>query len=125
MSCVDAMLKPVVFIRSSLGDLSAFPADVVREVGYALHQAQEGVKSPKAKPLKGFGGASVLEVVESFQTDAYRAVYTVRFPEAVYVLHCFQKKSKRGIGTPLQEIETVKRRLAEAEELHSEWEKEE
>lgn len=114
-------LKPVIFVGNSLEDLKAFPAKVVGEVGYALHQAQEGDESAKAKPLKGFGGASVLEVVESFQTDAYRAIYTVRFAEAVYVLHCFQKKSKRGAATPPQEIAAVKRRLVEAEELHREW----
>lgn len=85
-------------------------------MGYALYQAQVGSKFPAAKPLAGFGGASVLEVVEDFQTNAYRAVYTVKFPESVYVLHAFQKKSKKGIATPRAEIDLIKKRLGLAEQ---------
>lgn len=89
-------LKPLEWISSSRADLTAFPAAVRKEMGHSLHLAQAGEKPPNAKPLRGFGGAGVLEVVESYQGNAYRAVYTVKFTQAVYVLHAFQKKSKRG-----------------------------
>lgn len=80
----------------------------------------KGETDPAAKPLKGFGGASVVEVVADYQGDTWRAVYTVRFAEAIYVLHVFQKKSKRGIASPKQEFELIKRRLVEAERMHRE-----
>lgn len=83
--------------------------------GYALHLAQTGRKHEQAKPLKGFGGAGVLEVVEDFRSDTYRAVYTVKFGDAVYVLHCFQKKSSHGIGTPRPDIDLIRERLKAAE----------
>ncbi|EDX83317.1 Phage family protein [Synechococcus sp. PCC 7335] len=85
-------------------------------MGFALYRAQQGKKHPDVKPLKGFRGSSVLEIVESFDGNAYRAIYTVKFEGIVYVLHAFQKKSKRGIATPQQDIELVKRRLKRAEE---------
>ncbi len=85
-------------------------------MGYALYQAQLGRKSPSAKPLAGFGGASVLEIVEDFQTNTYRAVYTVKFSDLVYVLHAFQKKSKKGIATPKADVDLIKRRLGLAEQ---------
>jgi len=110
--------KPIVWMRSSKQDLKAFPKEVRSQIGYALAVAQEGGKHPDAKPLKGFGGAGVLEVIEDFDGDTYRAVYTVRFEEAVYVLHAFQKKSSSGIATPQREITFVKERLKRAEELH-------
>lgn len=84
-------------------------------MGYALRLAQQGDKHPDAKPLKGFGGGSVLEIVEDNDGDTYRAIYTVRFADAVYLLHAFQKKSKRGAKTPAEDIELVKRRLKVAE----------
>lgn len=87
------------------------PEDVQDVFGYALHLAKTGQKHPDAKPLKGFGGAGVLEVVDDFQGDAYRAVYTVRFADAVYVVHCFQKKSTQGIATPKPDMELIKSRL--------------
>lgn len=87
------------------------PEEVQDVFGYALHLAQTGLKHPDAKPLKGFGGAGVLEVVDDFQGDAYRAVYTVRFADAVYVVHCFQKKSTQGIATPKPDMELIKSRL--------------
>ncbi|AIE85948.1 Phage family protein [Fimbriimonas ginsengisoli Gsoil 348] len=90
-------------------------------MGYALYLAQSGDKPPSAKPLKGFGGASVLELVENYDGDTYRAIYTVRFEDAVYVLHCFQKKSKSGTATPQQDIELVRSRLRTAEEEHIRW----
>lgn len=88
----------------------------VRDIfGYALHQAQVGRKHDQAKPLKGFGSAGVLEIVEDFRGDTYRAVYTVRFRETVYVLHCFRKKSTKGITTPRSIMEKIKDRLKAAE----------
>lgn len=87
------------------------PADVQDTFGFALHLAQIGGKHVQAKPLKGFGGAGVLEVVEDHQGDTYRAVYTVRFAAAVYVLHCFQKKSVAGIATPKPDMALIEARL--------------
>ncbi len=86
-------------------------------MGHALHLAQLGEKAPAAKPLRGFKGAGVIEVVEAFEGDAYRAVYTVRFASGVYALHAFQKKSHRGIATDQRDIELVEKRLREAEEI--------
>jgi len=103
--------KPLRWVASSKKDLMAMPEDVRDTFGYALHLAQIGQKHPDAKPLKGFGGAGVLEVVEDFEGDAYRAVYTVRYAGAVYVVHCFQKKSTQGIATPKQDVELIKSRL--------------
>jgi phage-related protein len=117
----DVDIKPVVWIGTSRRDLRRLPHDVRDEFGYALYLAQTGKKHLSAKPLKGFGGASVLEVVEDFQGDTYRAVYTVRFIEAVYVLHVFQKKSTHGIATPRQEIELIRERLKRAQEFHENW----
>ena len=92
------------------------PSDVVDTFGYALHLAQNGGKNAQAKPLKGFGSAGVLEVVEDDDGNAYRAVYTVRFSNAVYVLHCFQKKSHKGIATPKQDLEMIHARLKLAQQ---------
>jgi len=103
--------KPLRWVASSKKDLMAMPEEVQDTFGYALHLAQVGQKHPDAKPLKGFGSAGVLEVVEDFQGDAYRAVYTVRYAEAVYVVHCFQKKSTQGIATPKPDVELIKSRL--------------
>jgi phage-related protein len=113
--------KPVVWIGCAKEDLVAFPEEVVRAVGFALYEAQKGNKHPSAKPLHGFGGAGVLEVVEDHDGDAYRAVYTVPFAGRVYVLHAFQKKSKHGISTPKAEIDLVKARLRRAAEQHAAW----
>ena len=108
-------IRPLVWIGSSRKDLKLFPAEVRDVMGYALYQAQVGRKASSAKPLAGFGGASVLEIVEDYRTDTYRAVYTVRFSELVYVLHAFQKKAKKGIATPQQDLELIKSRLRDAE----------
>src|ERR1044071_7752562 len=96
--------KPVRWIGSSHADLRAFPRETRRAIGYALYFAQMGDKHPSAKPLWGFRGAGVLEIVEDHDGSTYRAVYTVRFSDAVYVLHTFQKKSKKGIETPKHDI---------------------
>ncbi len=113
-----ALLKPVVWVGSSLKDLRKFPEPVKDEAGHALMEAQSGLKPASAKPLTGFGGASVLEIVSDFQTDTYRAVYTVQFEGVLYVLHAFQKKSKRGAETPLADLELIRSRLAWARQLH-------
>ncbi len=111
-------LKELVWVASSLKDLRAFPEEVRQVMGFALYRAQTGGKHVAAKPLQGFGGAGVLEVVEDHAGDTYRAVYTVRFAEAVYVLHAFQKKARRGIATPKHEIDLIRSRLATARQLH-------
>lgn len=107
--------KPLRWLGSSLEDVRCFPTEVRRDIGYALFAAQRGQMDPSVKPLKGFGGAGVLEVVSNSRGDTWSAVYTVRFAEAIYVLLAFQKKSKSGIGTPTRIIELVKRRLKDAE----------
>jgi phage-related protein len=107
--------KPVYWIGSSKQDLSAFPQPVKDVMGFALHQAQVGGKHESAKPLKGFGGGGVLEIVEAHDGDAYRGVYTVKFANAVYVLHVFQKKSTKGIKTSKADIELTKKNLKVAE----------
>jgi phage-related protein len=108
-------LKPIRWIGPSLRDLRSFPREVRLDIGHALFAAQEGKTDPAAKPLKGFGGASVLEIIASHHGNAWRAVYTVCFQDAIYVLHVFQKKSTKGIATPAREIDLIKKRLAEAE----------
>lgn len=108
--------KALAWIGSSRKDLKKFPAEVRSGMGYALYQAQLGLKAVNAKPLAGFVGASVLEIVDDFQTDTYRAVYTVRFGDVVYVLHAFQKKSRKGIATPKADLDLIKKRLKFAEE---------
>ena len=113
--------KPVFWIASSRKELKKFPKSVRRTFGQALFDAQTGGKHPDAKPLKGFHGAGILEVVDDDDGNTYRAVYTVKFAGVVYVLHAFQKKSKRGAKTPAEEIEKVKTRLKEAEKHHAEW----
>ena len=92
-----------------------------RRIGGALWEAQIGRKAPYAKPLKGFGDAGVIEIVDDFDGDAYRAVYTVRFADAVYVLHAFQKKSKRGVATPPAELDLIDQRLKRAREDYEQW----
>ncbi len=108
---MQSIPKLLRWVASSKKDLMAMPEAVQDIFGYALHLAQEGRKHPDAKPLKGFGGAGVLEVVEDFHGDAYRAVYTVRFASAVYVFHCFQKKSTQGIATQKHDVNLIKSRL--------------
>ena len=114
--------KPLEWIASSYKDLLALPIGIRKRFGYALSLAQMGDKDDSVKPLKGFGGAGVLEVIEDDTGGTYRAVYTVKFAEAVFVLHCFQKKSKRGIATPKEDMDIIHARLkvaeARAKELH-------
>ena len=110
--------KPCIFLGSSRKALDGFPERVRSRFGYALYRAQCGLEPASAKALKGFGGRAVLELVEDFDGDTFRAVYTVRFAEAIYVLYAFQKKSKTGIATPKHEIETIRSRLRDAEADH-------
>ena len=113
--------KRMRWVGGSQEDLSAFPVAVRQRVGGALWEAQIGGKAPYAKPLKGFGDAGVSEIVDDFDGDTFRAVYTVRFAKAVYVLHAFQKKSKRGVATPKAELDVVGRRLKRAKEDYEQW----
>jgi phage-related protein len=107
--------KPLRWVGSAREDLKEFPAPVRQVMGTALYLAQTGGKHISAKPLKGIvKGAGVLEVVDDHDTNTYRTVYTVRFASAVYVLHVFQKKSKRGIKTPVHEIDLIRARYEEA-----------
>jgi phage-related protein len=113
--------KPVRWVGSSRNDVRAFPESVRLRIGGALWEAQLGRKAAWAKPLKGFGGAGVLEVVDDFDGDAFRAVYTVRFTGVVYVLHAFQKKSKSGIATPRRDMALIDQRLKRAQEDYDLW----
>ena len=118
-----AETKPVRWVGRSLEDLRAFPAAVQQHIGLALLDAQWGRKHPASTPLQGFGGASVLEIIEDHDGDTYRAVYTVRFAGVIYVLHTFQKKAKQGIKTPKQELDLIRARLKRAEEDYQQWQK--
>lgn len=113
--------RNLIFVGDAHRVLRGFPDPVQRHLGFALYQAQIGNKHPDAKPLKGLAGG-VLEVISDFSGDTFRTVYTVRLNKAVYVLHAFQKKSKRGISTPKAEIELVRQRLQRAVEIEQEWE---
>jgi len=108
-------LKPVRWVGSAQKDMRAFPVEVRRDFGQALYAAQKGETDPAAKPLKGFGGHAVMEIVAPFDGNTWRTVYTVRFQGVVYVLHAFQKKSKSGIATPKAEIDLIRQRLSAAE----------
>jgi phage-related protein len=117
---MDEELKPVRWVGSSQKDLRTFPAQVRLDVGHAIYAAQKGETDPAAKALKGFGGHAVMEIVAPFDGNTWRAVYTVRFRGAVYVLHAFQKKSKSGIATPKAEMDLIHQRLAAAERHYKE-----
>jgi phage-related protein len=110
--------RSLIWIASSRRDMRALPKEVRRTFGVALYAVQIGETPPIAKPLRGFGGAGVLELIEDDAGGTYRAVYTVRYATAIYVLHVFQKKSKRGRETPRHDIDLIKERLKRAEELH-------
>ena len=116
----DAEVKPVIWVGSAYKDLTQLPKQAQRTIGYALFLAQAGQKHVRAKPLKGFGGAGILEIVEVHDGDAYRAVYTVRLAGNIYVLHVFQKKSNQGISTPQQDIDLIRERLKAAQSIHQE-----
>ena len=103
--------KPLKWVGSAKRDLDGMPEDVQDVFGHAIDLAQAGGRHPDAKALSGFGSAGVLEVIEDFQGDTFRAVYTIKFAGWVYVLHCFQKKSKSGIKTPKEDLDLIKARL--------------
>jgi phage-related protein len=110
--------RPITWVGSSRTDLKRFPQPVRRDMGKALYAAQRGEVDPAAKPLRGFGGVRVMEIIDRHDTNTYRAVYTAQFGGAIYVLHAFQKKSKRGVATPTREVDLIRRRLADAARLH-------
>jgi phage-related protein len=112
--------KPVIWLGSSREDLREFPEVVRDHMGYALYVAQQGGKHRDAKVLAGFGGAGVVEVIKDYRGDTFRAVYTLRYATAVYVLHAFKKKSKTGGETPRRDMELIKQRLREAEQIAKE-----
>lgn len=113
----EPLLKPVIWVGSSRKDLRVFPEPVQDHVGYALYVAQRGGKHHDTKTLSGFGGGGVVEVIADHRGDTFRAVYTVRFRNAVYVLHAFQKKSKTGRATPRRDMELIEQRLRETEQI--------
>ena len=115
--------KPLKWIGSAKRDLDSMPEDVKDLFGHAIDLAQAGGKHQDAKALSGFGSAGVLEVVEDFRSDTYRAVYTVKFAGWVYVLHCFQKKSKSGIKTPKEDMDMINARLKAAKQDFEKWQK--
>ena len=117
--------KPLYFIASSWKDLKALPGSVQDTFGTLLLDVQYGETPESAKPLKGFGGAGVLEIVEDHDGDTYRSVYTVNFRHAVYVLHVFQKKSTHGVATPKRDLDLVRRRFHSAERHHATLEQQE
>jgi phage-related protein len=106
--------KPLEWLGDSLDVTSAFPLEVKQSIGHALHLAQIGEKAIHARPMQGFSGAGVLEIVEDDDGNTYRAVYTVKFRGIVFVLHAFQKKSTKGIATPKRHVDLIKQRLKEA-----------
>lgn len=115
---VSPDIKPVFWIGSTKSDLSALHEDVRDAVGQALFEAQKGGKHARAKSLRGYGDASVLEVVVDHAGDTFRAIYTVRWPGRVYVLHVFQKKSKAGIGMPKADVNLIDARIKRLRDLH-------
>ena len=115
MKKIAAREKPLHWVGPAKKDLLAFPGDVVDDLGYALGVVQQGGKPPAAKAWKG-EGPGVLELVEDFRGDTFRAVYTVRFARAVYVLHCFQKKSPSGVRTARDDVDLIRSRLRAAQE---------
>ena len=120
----SSLLRPLLWVGSSKRDYGDFPAQVQDGFGFELFLVQTGQHPPSAKPLRGLGSGTV-ELIDDFEGDSYRAVYTVRFHEAVYVLHAFKKKSKRAIATAKRDIDLIKRRLREAETDHAKRFKEE
>jgi len=120
MRLMEGTKRQIIYLGSSQKDARKLPADVQELFAYALDVAVEGGQHPDAKPLTGFHGRTVLEVVGDYRGDTYREVYTVRFEEVIYVLHVFQKKSKKGIATPKEDVDLIKSRLKWAEALHKE-----
>lgn len=118
MKDMAKVLKLLYWVGNSLKDLKRMPEQVREKFGHALYVAQKGEKHRTAKPLKGFSASGVFEIVEDFKRNTYRAVYAVKIGDAIYVLHVFQKKSKQGISTPMQDIQLIEGRLIQAQEIH-------
>jgi phage-related protein len=116
----DSPIKPLIWVGSSRKEFGEFPDPVKDRMGYALYVAQRGGKHADAKPLKGYAGAGVVEIISDHRSDTFRTIYTVRLAGAVYVLHAFQKKSKTGRETPKTEIDLINMRLREAERIAKE-----
>ena len=116
-------IRPIFWLGDSRKNVRSFPDEVRDVMGYGLLLAQKGGKHPDAKPLRGFRGAGVLEIIEAYDGNAYRGIYTVKLAGVVYVLHAFQKKSKKGIATPKHDLDVVKDRLKVAREHHAQWSK--
>lgn len=114
-------LKPVEWLSSTKKDLLALPDEVQQHIGFVLYLVQCGRMPPEVKPLKGYGGASVQEIIVDYDTDTYRAVYTLRYPARIYMLHVFKKKSKSGAATPKRDIELIERRLKLAQQMEQNW----
>lgn len=110
-------MKKIIWLGKTKKDLKSMPNSVVDSIGFALYQAQIGGKADNVKVLKGFHGSGVLEVIESDESGTYRAVYTLKFGNEIYILHCFQKKSKSGISTPKEDMDMINKRLKEAETI--------
>jgi phage-related protein len=114
---MNKILKEIIWLGRTKKDLKLMPEDIIDSVGFSLYLAQIGERADNTKVLKGYTGAGVLEIIESDISGTYRAVYTVKFGSEIYVLHCFQKKSKSGIATPKEDMSIINKRLKEAEEL--------
>jgi len=117
----EKSVKELLWVSSAKRDLIDMPREVTTEFGYGLYQAQLGEHPDIGKTLSGFKGASVIELIQDNRGDTFRAVYTVKFSDAIIVLHAFQKKSKKGIETPKQDMELIRSRLKLAEKLYIEW----
>jgi phage-related protein len=113
-------LKCLIWVGSSKRDLLEFPKEVKSSMGYGLYLAQAGERPLHSKILKGFGSAGVIEIFESDESGTFRVVYTIKISNFVFVLHAFQKKSKQGIKTPKQEVDLIKKRLKETQEIYKE-----
>ena len=118
-------MKIVRWVGCALDILRSFPEEVRSEVGFSLEAAQRGGKALNAVPLVGFSGAGVVEIISNFDGDTYRAVYTVRYSETVYVIHAFKKKSTRGIATPRRELNLIRKRLSLVEAQEAQKKKKE
>ncbi|MDN3507737.1 MAG: type II toxin-antitoxin system RelE/ParE family toxin [Simkaniaceae bacterium] len=117
-------IKTVLWISSAKRDLMKMPAKAISDLGYAIYEAQKGNHPRIAKPLKGFSGTEVLELVENFRGDTFRAVYTIKYHDVLIVLHAFEKKSTKGISTPKKEIDLIHERLKHAKQVYEDWKKE-
>jgi phage-related protein len=120
VQATEAAPKPILWLGDSRRRIQGFPEEVKDDIGVALFWAQRGAKHADAKPLRGFGGTGVVEIIENHNGDTYRAVYTARFEGRIYVLHCFQKKSKKEDKTPQHDMNLIRERFKQAERIDKE-----